>query len=118
MISFELSRAYSEPSLNVTAENVFQLNQICDAFNNLSYIHSPYIYDGKIGALLGVNAFAFTYATHLIQGNQNQLFGVKTKLSWSLADEYENCFTNNHLKISNLPKTIFKFQEIERTNPS
>ena len=81
-ISFELSRAYSTPSLKISAANVFQLNQICDAFNNLRHIHFPYIADGKLGALLGVNAFAFTYHTHVIQGNQHQPFGVKTKLGW------------------------------------
>ena len=42
-ISFELSRAYSTPSLNVSAAYVFQLNQICDAFNNLRHIHFPYM---------------------------------------------------------------------------
>ena len=109
-ISFELSRAYSTPSLNVISANVFQLNQICDAFNNLRHIHFPYIADGKIGALLGVNAFAFTYPTHVIQGNQHQPFGVKTKLCWTLADEYENCCTNNHPKSSNLPNKAFVFQ--------
>ena len=66
-ISFEFSRAYSTPSLNVSAANAFQLNQICDAFNNLRHIHFPYTADGKIGALLVVNAFAFTYPTHVIQ---------------------------------------------------
>ena len=76
-ISFELSWAYSTQSLNVSALNVFHLNQICDAFNNLRHIHFPYNADGKIGALLGVNAFAFTYLTHVIQGNQHQPFGVK-----------------------------------------
>ena len=56
-ISFELSRAYSTPSLNVSAANVFQMNQICDEFNNVRHVHFPCIADGKIGALLGVNAF-------------------------------------------------------------
>ena len=89
-ISFELSRTFSTPSLNVAAAKVFELNQICDAFNSLRHIHFPNIADGKIGALLGVNAFAFTYPTYVIPGNQNQPFGVKTKLGWTLAGEYEN----------------------------
>ena len=89
-ISFELSRTFSTPSLNVAAAKIFELNQICDAFNSLRHIHFPNIADGKIGALLGVNAFAFTYPTHVIPGNQNQPFGVKTKIGWTLAGEYEN----------------------------
>ena len=109
-ICFEFSRPYSTPSLNVSAANVFQLNQICDAFNNLRHIHFPYIADGKIGSLLGVNAFAFSYPTHVIQGNQHQPFGVKTELVWTLAEEYENCCTNNHPISSNLPNKAFVFQ--------
>ena len=89
-ISLELSRTFSTPSLNVAAAKVFELNQICDAFNSLRHIHFPNIADGKIGALLGVNAFAFTYPTQVIPGNQNQPFGVNTKLVWTLAGEYEN----------------------------
>ena len=53
-------------------------------------MHFPNITDGKIGARLVVNAFAFTYPTHVIPGNQNQPFGVKTKLGWTLAGGYEN----------------------------
>ena len=108
--SFELSRAPSTPSLNVSAANVFQLNPICDAFNNLRHIYFPYIADGKIGALHGVNAFAFTYPTLVLQGSQHQPFGVKPKSGWTLAGEYENCFTNNHPKSSNLPNKAFVFQ--------
>ena len=79
-ISFELSRTFSTPSLNVAAAKIVELNQLCDAFNSLRHIHFPNIADGKIGPLLGVNAFAFTHPTHVMPGNQNQPFGVKTKL--------------------------------------
>ena len=89
-ISFELSRTFGTPSLNVADAKIFELNQICDAFNSLRHVHFPNISDGTIGALLGVNAFAFTYPTHVIPGNQNQPFGVKNKLGWTLAGEYEN----------------------------
>ena len=79
--------------MNVAAAKTFELNQICDAVNSLRHIHFPNIADGKIGALLGVNAFAFTYPTHVKPGKQNQPFGVKTKLGWTLAGEYENCIS-------------------------
>ena len=93
-ISFELSRTFSTPSLNVAAaKTIDELNQIWDAFNSLRHIHFPNIADGKIGALLGVNAFAFTYHTHVTPGNQNQPFGVKTNLGWTLGGEYENCIS-------------------------
>ena len=108
-IFFELLWARSTPSLNVSATlNVsFPNKQIRDGFNNLCH-NFPYTADGKIGNLLGVNACKLTYPTQVIQGNQ--LFVVKTKIGWTLADEYEKCFTNNHLKSCSLPKKAFVFQ--------
>ena len=76
-ISFELPRTFSTPSLNVAGAKIFELNQICGAFNSLRHIHFPNIADRKMGALLGVNAIAFTFPTHVIPGNQNQSSGVK-----------------------------------------
>ena len=90
-ISFELSRTFS--TLNVAAAKILEVNQICDVFNSLRHIRFPNIPDGKMGALLGVNAFAFPYTTHVIPGNQNQQFGVKTKLGCTLASEYDKCIS-------------------------
>ena len=87
--NFEISRAYSTPAMNVTPANIFELNQLCDTFNNLRHIHFPQVAGGKIGALLGVNTFAYTHPIEVITGNINQPFGVKTKLGWTLAGEYE-----------------------------
>ena len=87
--SFEISRAYSTPAMNVTPAKMFELNQICDTFNNLRYIHFPQVAGGKIGAVLGVNTFAYTHPIEVMPGNINQPFGVKTKLGWTLAGEYE-----------------------------
>ena len=109
-ISFELSPAYSTPSFIARAANLFQLKQICDAFNNLRHIHFTYFDHGNICALLGVNDVAFTYPTDAIQGNQHESLGVKTNLDWTLADEYESCFTDNHTKSSTLPNKAFCFQ--------
>ena len=78
--SFEICRAYSTPAMNVTPANIFELNQICDIFNNLHNIHFPQLAGGKIGALLAVNTFAYTHPIEVIPGNINQPFGVKTKL--------------------------------------
>ena len=68
--STEFSRKFSTPSLNVAAAKIFELNQICNAFNSLRLIHFPNIADGEIGNLLGVNAFAFTYPTHVTPGKK------------------------------------------------
>ena len=87
--SFEISRAYSTPAMNVTPPKIFELNQICDTFNNLRHIHFPQVAAGKVGALLGVNTFGYTHPIEVILGNINQPFGVKTKLGWTLAGEYE-----------------------------
>ena len=69
---FEISRACSTPAMNVTPSNVFELNQICDTFNNLRHIHFPQVAGGKIGALLGVNTFAYTHPIEVIPRNINQ----------------------------------------------
>ena len=87
--SFEMSRAYSTPAMNVTPANIFELNQICDTFNNLRHIHFPQVAGGKIGALLVANNFAYTHPIEVIPRNINQPFGVKTKLVWTLAGENE-----------------------------
>ena len=87
--SFEISRAYSTPAMNVTPANKFELNRICDTFNNLRHIHFSQVAGGKTGALLGVNTFAYTHPIEVIPGNINQPFGVNTKLGWTLAGEYE-----------------------------
>ena len=87
--SFETSRAYSMPAMNATSANIFELNQICDIFHNLRHIHFLQVADGKIGALLGVNTFAYTHPIEVIPGNMNQPFSVKIKLGWTLAGEYE-----------------------------
>ena len=109
-ISFELSRTFSNPSLNVAAAKIFELNQICDAFNSLRHIQFPNIADAKIGALLGVNAFAFTYPTHVIPGIQNQPFGMKTKLGWTLVGEYVNRISATTQQPANQQKKKFIFQ--------
>ena len=82
--SFEISRAYSTPAMDVTPANIFELNQLCDTFNNLRHIHFPQVACGKIGALLGVNTFAHTHPIEVIPGNINQPFGVKTNLGWGV----------------------------------
>ena len=86
---FSIARAYSTPCLNLSPANVLELNQLCDTFKELSHIYFPDIANGAIGALLGVNTFAFTYPVDVIQGSKKRPFGVKTKLGWTLAGEYE-----------------------------
>ena len=86
---FSIARAYRKPCLNVSPLNVLELNQLCDTYKELSHIYFPDIANGAIGALLGVNAFAFTYPVDVIQGSKKRPFGVKTKLGLTLAGEYE-----------------------------
>ena len=86
---FSIARAYSRPCLNVSPANVLELNQLCNTFKELSHIYFPDRSNGAIFALLGVNIFAFTYPVDVIQGSKKRPFGVKTKLGWTLAGEYE-----------------------------
>ena len=87
--SFEISRASSTPEKNATAANIIELNQICDPFNNLRHIHFPQVAGGKIAALLDVNISTYTHPIEVIPKNLNEPFGVKTKLVWTFAGEYE-----------------------------
>ena len=88
---FSIARAYSTPCLNVSpaSANVLELNQLCDTFKELSHIYFPDIANGAIGALLGVNTFAFTYPVDVIQRSKKRPFSVKTKLGWTIIGEYE-----------------------------
>ncbi|XP_075247137.1 uncharacterized protein LOC142340448 [Convolutriloba macropyga] len=86
---FQITTTYSTPCLNVAPANTFELNQLSDAFKELRHIHFLEIAEGKIGALLGINTFAFTHPVEVIPATKNQPFGVKTRLGWTLAGEYE-----------------------------
>ena len=81
--------ANSAPCLNAASANTFELNQLCDAFRELRHIHFPEIADVKIGALLGINTFAFPHPIEVIPATKNQPFGVKTRLGLNLAGEFE-----------------------------
>ena len=112
--SFEISCAYSTTAMSVTPANIFELNQICDTFNNLRHIQFPQVAGGKIGALFGVNTFAYTHPIKVIPGNINQPFGVKTKLGWTLAGEYETSLKptestfNHHSTTTNIHLSCLK----------
>ena len=86
---FQIITTYSTPCLNVAPANTFELNQLCDAFKELCHIHFPETAESKIGALLGINTFAFTHLIEVILAIKNQPFGVNTRLGWTLAGEYE-----------------------------
>ena len=86
---FQITTTYSTPCLNVAPANTFELNQFCDAFKKVSHIHFPVIAEAKIGALLGIYTFNFTHPIEVIPATKNQPFGVKTRLRWTLAGEYE-----------------------------
>ena len=86
---FQITTTYSTPCLNVAPANTFELNQLCDKFKELRHIHFTEIAEGKIGAFLGINTFAFSHPVEVILATKNQPFGVKTRLGWTLAGEYE-----------------------------
>ena len=86
---FSIAGACSTPCLNVSPANVVELKQLCDTCKKLSHIYFPDIANGAIGALLGVNTFAFTYPVDVIQGCKKRPLGVKIKLGGTLAGEYE-----------------------------
>ena len=86
---FQIKPTYSTPCLNVSPANTFELNQLCDALKELRHIHFPEIAESKIGALFEINTFAFTHQVEVIPATKNQPFGVKTRLGWTLAGEFE-----------------------------
>ena len=98
---FSIARVYSTPCLNVSPANVLELNQLCETFKEFSHICFPDLANGATGALLDVNTFAFTYPVDVIQGSKKRPIGVKTKLGWPLAGEYE---LSHKTMISNKPQ--------------
>ena len=86
---FSIVRAYSTSCLNVSPANNLELNQLCDKFKELSHIYFLDIANGTVGALFGVNTFALKYPVDVSQGSKKHPFGVKTKLRWTIAVEYE-----------------------------
>ena len=93
---FRITTSYSTRCFNVAPANTFELSQLCDAFKELRHIHFQGIAEGKIGALLRINTFAFTYPVEVILATKNQPFGVKTRLGWTLVGEFE--------RVQKLPK--------------
>ena len=55
----------------------------------MRHIQFPETAEGKTGALLGINTFAFTHAIQVITATKNQPFGLKTRLGWTTAGEYK-----------------------------
>ena len=68
---FHTTTIYSTPCLNVGPANTFELNQLCDVFRELHHIHFPEIAEGRIGALLERNTFAFTHPVEVIPATEN-----------------------------------------------
>ena len=88
-VKFSMNNLYKTPCLNIPAADVSNLNEICSSTDTLRHIHFPHLDHGKIGALLGVNSFLFTYPLHVIEGNSFIPPAVQTKLGWTLAGEYQ-----------------------------
>ena len=77
---FQITTTYSTPCLNVAPANTFELNKLCDAFKELRHIHFSEIFEGKIGAFLGINTIDFTHPIEVIPATKNLSFGVKARL--------------------------------------
>ena len=89
------------------------MNQLSDTFNNLRHIHFPQVAGGQIH-----------HPIEVIPGDINQPFGVKTKLGWTLAGEYETSLhpsesTINHHSTTTKPFNYhFSRQQTEEPNLS
>ena len=88
-VKFSMNNLCQTPCLNIPAADVFNLNEICSSTDTFRHIHFPHLDHGKIGALLGVNSFLFSYPPHLIEGNNFIPSAIQTKLGWTLAGEYQ-----------------------------
>ena len=73
---FEISRAYSVPSLNGKPANICDQNPFCETFMKLCNIHFHQSSGGIIGSLLGANISALTDLTKILQAGLNQPFAV------------------------------------------
>ena len=87
---FELSRAYSTPARNVTPPaKVFELNQICDRFNNICHIHFLLAAGGKIGAHSDLNTFAVTHPVEKNTRNHKSTVWCEIQNRIDISWEYE-----------------------------
>ena len=82
---FQITINYITPCLNVAPANTFELNQLCDAFKELRHIHFPEIAEGKIGALLEINTFAFLHPVEVIPATKNRKSAKATQTEISPA---------------------------------
>ena len=110
-VKFSMNNLYKAPCLNIPAADLFNLNEICSSTDTLRHNHFPHLDHGKIGALLGVNSFLFTYPLHVIEGNNFIPSAVQTKLGWTLAGEYQlkkidNSDTHSNQNIGPLSSTF------------
>ena len=87
--NFRIPTTYSTPCLNVATANTIELNEFCNAFTEVRHIHFTGKPKGKIGALLGIDTFAFKHLNEVIPATKNQQFGMKRQLGWTLAGKCE-----------------------------
>ena len=55
-------------------------------FQTFRHIKIPNIAGRRIGALLGVNTFSYTYPIQVIEGNDCRSLGIQTRLGWQLQE--------------------------------
>ena len=71
--TFPILNVYKTPFLNIPPVDVAHLNEICQGFKGFRHIKFPNIAGGRIGALLGVNTFSYTYPIQVIQAIAGEL---------------------------------------------
>ena len=81
--------------MNLTPANIFELNQICDTFNNLHHIHFPQVAGGRIGAPLSVHTFAYSSNRSNTRDHKSNVWCENQTYGWILAGEYETSECNS-----------------------
>ena len=77
----------------------------------------PNIAGGRIGALLCVNTFSYTYPILVIEGNDCRPHGIQTRLGRTIAGECHQTITSTRLnKVRNRQTSGFVFHVIRKSN--
>ena len=117
--TFPIRNVYETPFLNIPPADVADLNEICQGFKCFRHIKIPNIAGGRVGALLGVNTFSYTYPIQVIEGNDCQPNGIQTQLGWSIAGEYHKTIAPTRLnKVRNRQTSGFVFHVTRKSNKS
>ena len=109
---FPICKVYETPFLDIPPADVAHLNEVCRIFKRFRHTKFPKIANGKIGALLSVNTFSYSYSNQVLEGNDWRPHELQIRLGWTIAGEYHQTIAPTRLNTA-----IDKFRDLCSTFP-